>query len=100
MTGNVYGAVKPINERTEQVKKIFNKYFSDSKSGNSAFEDGTNNPRISTTKDYLSIGLAKDSVFKALWNGDYQSEKCTSESEADLALMGKLLYRCSGNDFN
>lgn len=39
----------------------------------------------------------EDAVFKALWNGEYQSEKCTSESEADLALMGKLLYWCSGN---
>lgn len=27
----------------------------------------------------------------------YQSEKCTSESEKDLALMGKLLYWCSGD---
>ena len=97
MTGNVYGALNPINERTEQVKQIFNKYFSDSKSENSAIEADTNNHCLSTGKDYLSIGLAKDAVFKALWNGEYQSEKCTSESEADLALMGKLLYWCSGN---
>src|SRR5690606_6236687 len=94
MTGNVYGDKKPINECTEQVKQLFGKYFSDSKSGKSV---GTNNPCISSAKDYLSIGLAKDAVFKALWNGEYQSEKCTSESEADLALMGKLLYWCSGN---
>jgi len=94
MTGNVYGDKKPINECTEQVKQLFGKYFSDSKSGKSV---GTNNPCISSAKDYLSIGLAKDAVFKALWDGEYQSEKCTSESEADLALMGKLLYWCSGN---
>ena len=94
MTGNVYGNKKPINEYTEQVKQLFGKYFSDSKSGKSV---GTNNPCISSAKDYLSIGLAKDAVIKALWDGKYQSEKCTSESEADLALMGKLLYWCSGN---
>ena len=94
ITGNVYGDKKPINECTEQVKQLFGKYFSDSKSGKSV---GTNNPCISSAKDYLSIGLAKDAVFKALWDGEYQSEKCTSESEADLALMGKLLYWCSGN---
>ena len=97
VTGNAYGAVKPINERTEQVLQIFNKYFSDSKSVNSAVNIVNNNPATETTKDYLSIGLAKDAVFKALWDGEYQSEKCTSESEADLALMGKLLYWCSGN---
>ena len=97
MTGNVYGALKPINERTEQVMQIFNKYFSDSKSEKSAVNIVNNNPAIETTKDYLSIGLAKDAVLKALWNGEYESEKCTSESETDLALMGKLLYWCSGN---
>lgn len=97
VTGNVYGDLKPINERTEQVMQIFNKYFSDSKSENSASEAGTNNSCISTAKDYLSIGFSKDAVFKALWNGEYQSEKCISESEKDLALMGKLLYWCSGN---
>ncbi|NLP13181.1 MAG: hypothetical protein GX383_01570 [Clostridium sp.] len=94
MTGNVYGELTTIKERSEQVKQLFDKYFSDSKSEKSA---DTNNPCNRTAKDYLSIGLAKDTVFKALWNGDYQSEKCTSESEADLALMGKLLYWCSGN---
>ena len=55
------------------------------------------NACISKGKDYLHIGLEKDAVFKSLWNGGYQSEKCISESEKDLALMGKLLYWCSGN---
>jgi putative DNA primase/helicase len=32
-----------------------------------------------------------------LFDGEYQSEKCISESEKDLALMGKLLYWCSDN---
>ncbi len=94
MTGNVYGAEKPINERTAQVMQLFDKYFSDSKSEKPA---DSNNPCISTGKDYLYIGLAKDTVFKSLWIGEYQSDKCTSESEKDLALMGKLMYWCSGN---
>ena len=97
VTGNVYGVMNPINERTEQVIQVFNKYFSDSKSENSAVNIVNNNPATEPSKDYISIGLAKDAVFKALWNGEYQSDKCTSESEADLALMGKLLYWCSGN---
>jgi putative DNA primase/helicase len=97
MTGNVYGDKKPINERTEQVMQIFNKYFTNPVSVKSTMEANIKNSYINTGKDYLSIGLAKDAVFKALWDGEYQSEKCTSESEADLALMGKLLYWCSGN---
>ena len=97
VTGNVYGELKPINERYEQVMQIFDKYFNDSVSVNSNQEADMNNSCSNTGKDYLSIGLEKDAVFKALWNGEYQSEKCTSESEKDLALMGKLLYWCSGN---
>jgi putative DNA primase/helicase len=97
MTGNIYGDLKPINERTEQVMQIFNKYFTNPVSVKSTMEANIKNSYINTGKDYLSIGLEKDAVFKALWNGEYHSEKCTSESEADFALMGKLLYWCSGN---
>ena len=97
MTGKAYGELKPINERYEQVMQIFNKYFTNSTPVNSTIEANINNSCSNTGKDYLSIGLEKDAVFKALWNGEYQSEKCTSESEKDLALMGKLLYWCSGN---
>jgi len=78
----------------EELMQIFNKYLSDSKSVNSASANISCN---NTAKDYLSIGFAKDTVFNALWNGEYQSGKCTSESEKDLAMMGKLLYWCSGN---
>lgn len=97
VTGNAYGELKPINDRTEQVMQIFNIYFSGSKSENSASKAGTHYTCNSIAKDYLSIGLSKDAVFKALWDGEYQSEKCISESEKDFALMGKLLYWCSGN---
>jgi putative DNA primase/helicase len=97
MTGNVYGKLKPINKRCEQVMQIFNKYFTNPVSVNSTMEADINSSCINKGKDYLSVGLEKDAVFKALWNGEYHSEKCTSESEKDLALMGKLLYWCSGN---
>ena len=97
VTGNVYGELKPINERSEQVMQIFDKYFNDTVSVNLNQEADIHNSCNNTGKDYFSIGLERDAVFKALWNDEYQSEKCTSESEADLALMGKLLYWCSGN---
>ena len=35
MTGNVYGELKHINERYEQVMQIFDKYFNDLVSVNS-----------------------------------------------------------------
>jgi putative DNA primase/helicase len=97
VTGNVYGDLKPINERTEQVMQIFNKYFINPVSANSTMKADIENACISKGKDYLHIGLEKDAVFKSLWNGEYQSKKCISESEKDLALMGKLLYWCSGD---
>jgi putative DNA primase/helicase len=97
MTGNAYGELTTIKERSEQVMEIFNKYFADSAPVNSTMEADINYSCNNIGKDYFSIGLEKDTVFRALWNGEYQSQKCTSESEADLALMGKLLYWCSGN---
>jgi len=97
MTGNVYGELKPINERYEQVMQIFDKYFNNSVLTKRTIEANINNACNKKDKDYLNIGLERDTVFKGLWNGEYQSEKCTSESEKDLALMGKLLYWCSGN---
>lgn len=97
MTGNVYGDLKHINERSEQVMQIFNKHFINPVSVKSTIEANIDNFCINKGKDYFSIGIEKDTVFKALWNGDYQSEKCTSESEKDLALMGKLLFWCSGD---
>lgn len=93
VTGNVYGTVKPINERTEQLKLLWDRYFGEKENAHikpvvSAFAPGD---------DYLAIGLAKDAKFKKMWNGEYESERCISESEKDLALLGRLLYWCSGD---
>jgi len=83
MTGNVYGDKKPINECTEQVKQLFGKYFSDSKSGKSVVQTIL----VSVLQRTIFPSDLQGCCVQALWDGEYQSEKCTSESEADLALM-------------
>lgn len=93
MTGNVYGAVKPINQRTGQLKLLWDRCFGEKER---ALTTPVSNADAPAT-GYLAIGLAKDSKFKAMWNGEYESERCISESEKDLALMGRLLYWCSGD---
>lgn len=93
MTGNIYGTVKPINERTGQLKLLWDRYLGEKEN---AFTAPVTNADAPAT-DYLSIGLARDARLKAMWNGEYESERCISESEKDLALMGRLLYWCSGD---
>jgi putative DNA primase/helicase len=68
MTGNVYGELKPINEHSEQVMQIFNKYFTNAVPVNSTMETDINNSCINKGKDYLSVGLEKDD---ALQHGAY-----------------------------
>jgi putative DNA primase/helicase len=48
MTGNVYGDLKHINERTEQVMQIFNKYFTNPISVKSTMEADINSSCSST----------------------------------------------------
>lgn len=95
MTGNTYGTVKPINERTGQLKLLWDKYFGEKEKAFTAPVSNADAP--SPTIDYLAIGLTRDARFKKMWNGEYESERCISESEKDLALMGRLLYWCSGD---
>ena len=54
----------------------------------------------------VKVFISLSRVISLQMAGDYQSEKCTSEGEKDLALIGKLLYwlgwykRCSMNVVN
>ena len=43
---------------------------------------------------YLKIGLEKDEILKAYWNGSRTSK---DESSNDMGLMSKLMYWCNNN---
>ena len=88
MTGDIYGELKPINERTAQLQTVYDKYMKPKQ--NPSHASHSSQP----TADYLKVGLEKDSVMLSLWNGDRPNG---NESADDQALMNKLGYWLSGD---
>ena len=87
MTGKVYHDA-PIAKRQAEISAIYQKYFP------------TAAPKVApppspviqqSGKDYLAIGLEKDTKFRALWDGARPKE---DESGNDMSLMNKLAYWC------
>lgn len=87
LTGNVYGDYNQVNERTEEIKKVIEKY------DNSTVRH-INSPDITTMQTSIKEVLKLDSVFNSYWNGERPNN---DESADDLALMGKLLYWCNAD---
>ena len=111
VTGKVYGELKPIAERTEELRLVYAKYLL------SAREAEKPKPQVQTsnvsvpsvksdsafTCDELSDYDLLDKMFssrrggeiRALFNGDISGYG--SQSEADLALCSHLVYWTSGD---
>jgi len=85
VTGNIYGVAKPLNERTEALKKICGKYFVDAE-------------RVRERSEHLINAELWERMYnapngrriKALHDGDISGYG--SHSEADLALCNDLAY--------
>jgi putative DNA primase/helicase len=95
VTGNAYGGVKPIETRTAELQAVHDRFLLPSP----AQRPVCPSPPIAgqTRNDashFLNIGLERDGVFLALWNGE---RRCGNESGDDQALMNKLAYWCSAD---
>lgn len=75
-------------DRTEALLTLIDKYMLKNRAVNAP---GTSHSIIGST-DYLAVGLKKDPVLNAFWNGERTG---ASESESDLAFMNKLAFWCS-----
>lgn len=90
MTGNPYGEIRPIDECTETIKILHQKYLSEPQSAmtRQSYE------RIELTNEEV-VDYARSSksglYFEALYSGNWQGEY-TSQSEADLALCNLLAF--------
>lgn len=89
LTGNVYESYFEVNERSNELKEVINKYTY----GNSEVVKG-----LVEEEDSMEISIEEalklDRIFNSCWKGKRSNK---DESADDLALMGKLLYWCNGN---
>lgn len=94
VTGNIYGGMRGIEERTAALQSIHDRYFQPAAVRR---EDG---PALlvpvqtAEQERFLRAGLERDPVFRALWAGE---RRYGNESSDDQALMNKLAYWCSAD---
>ena len=93
ITGNVYGAVKPINERTEQARQVVAKYFKQPSPAKSQRQQMTvsNIPDDDSELWELMFRASNGLAIRRLYNGDV-SEHSNDDSSADLALCSHLAF--------
>jgi len=97
MTGKPYGDIRPMPNRGEQLKAVFAKYGSTPEPTKPKAAIPQNRPNVPTGGDdehYLQIGLEKDRMLNALWNGHRPSG---DESADDQSFMNKLAYWLNAN---
>ena len=99
ITGNVYSEAKPIAERTETARKVYDKYFIKSKPDNvnkgslRSSDSLRENETDVADNELLEIMFASQhgDKIRALFNGDILSYG-DDESRADLALCSYLAF--------
>lgn len=99
ITGEPYGPVKPVNERTAQLNQVIDKFFPKSEK---PAERPYNNTVAAFRSDVATRDIwanafksANGMAIKALYNG--QIEGYESQSSADLALCNHLAYWANGD---
>lgn len=95
-TGKVYGAVKPIRDAQSAINALYSELQAEA---NRTPQEQPERPQTATApalpssgRDYLQIGLERDSVLASLYRGDRPNG---NESADDLALLNKLAYWCN-----
>jgi putative DNA primase/helicase len=94
VTGDVYGGVKPIANRTAELQAVHDKFLPP----DPARTPITRLPPAPAPdlehERFLRMGLARDKVFAALWEGERRNG---NESADDQAFMNKLAYWLSAD---
>ena len=99
VTGKPYGAAKPIQERTEQVKAVYMKYLYKPPKEQPKAQPGTGSTPVGSYKDtgtdaelwQKMFSSAKGREIQALYSGDISGHD-NDHSRADQALANHLAY--------
>lgn len=92
MTGEPYGTLKPIAERTAEGKALHSKYVSAPQEQKTTRQNQTS-PQDILTKAFNS---SRGAEFRRLWEGDTSAYN-GDHSAADLALVSDLAYWTNGD---
>ena len=94
MTGRRWGGgTPPVREAQDAVSALYEELQTEARNFQGRPTEACVAPALRPNgKDYLSIGLQHDGIFRALWEG---ARPNGNESADDIALMNKLAYWCS-----
>jgi putative DNA primase/helicase len=94
VTGNTFGDVNDIENRAAELQAVHDKFLlPDAAQRAVPIATPTSVPDAEQSR-FLRIGLERDKVFAALWNGE---RRVGNESSDDIALMNKLAYWCNAD---
>ena len=105
VTGKIFGEARPVSERTEQARKVYDKYLIISERQNETkglyrgFERVIYDKAVAITESELFEKMFKSrngSEIRALFNGDI-SRYDDDDSRADLALASHLAFWTNNN---
>lgn len=94
ITGNVYGDLRPIKPRSGELQRIHDQWLlpaPDIAQRAPAYQPDNS---IGDAMELLHVGLSKDPIMRACWQGEHRRG---DESSSDQAFMNKLAYWCSAN---
>ena len=92
VTGHAHGGVRTIEHRAAELQAVHDKFLLPDEIQKAADLP----PPVTDAEQerFLSIGLLRDRVFRALWTGE---RRHGNESADDQAFMNKLAYWCSAS---
>jgi putative DNA primase/helicase len=92
VTGSIYGGVREINARADELQAIHDKYLLPKTERNEISFVPISAANIVEQDYFLRTGLKRDKVFASLWAG---LRNYGNESSDDQALLNKLAYWCN-----
>ena len=95
ITGNVLYNARSIEKRTVELQAIHDKFLLPEPSQNTVHASQSATAYNDSGQErFLRIGLERDKILKALWNGERRNG---NESADDIAFMNKLAYWCNAD---
>lgn len=94
VTGQPWGGpAKPLRDAQEAVNALYAELQAETRKAPDRPTAQRTAPALAQAgKDYVSIGLQRDGIFRALWEGERPNG---NESADDMALLNKLAFWCS-----